>query len=70
MIPTSQPYDMLREFLRLESAGGILLVIATVFALILANSAFGGIYEGFLQTPVVIQIGALEIAKPPASVDQ
>ena len=64
MIPRSQPYDMIREFLRLESAGGILLVIATVFALILANSALGGVYEGFLRTPVVIQVGALEIAKP------
>jgi NhaA family Na+:H+ antiporter len=64
LISKSQPYDMIREFLRLESAGGILLVIATVFALILANSAFGGVYEGFLRTPVVIQIGALEIAKP------
>jgi Na+/H+ antiporter NhaA len=42
MIPKSQSYDMIREVLRLESAGGIPLVIATVFALILANSAFGG----------------------------
>jgi NhaA family Na+:H+ antiporter len=55
---------MIREFLRLESAGGILLMIATVLALILANSPLGPLYDGFLQTPVAIQFGALKIAKP------
>lgn len=64
MIALTRPYDMIKEFLRLESAGGILLVIATIFALILANSALGGLYNGFLQTPVVIQVGELKIAKP------
>ena len=64
MIPTTRPYEMIREFLRMESAGGILLVIATIFAVLLANSALGGLYESFLQTPVAIQVGALKIAKP------
>ena len=64
MIPVNRPHNMLREFLRLESAGGILLVIATIFAMVLANSALGGVYNSFLQTPMVIQIGALIIAKP------
>lgn len=64
MIKASRPYNMIREFLQLESAGGILLVIATIFAIVLANSALGGYYESFLQTPVAIQIGALKIAKP------
>jgi NhaA family Na+:H+ antiporter len=64
MIPGTRPYDMLREFLRMESAGGILLVIATMLALILANSALGGLYNSFLHTPVAIQIGALKLAKP------
>jgi Na+:H+ antiporter, NhaA family len=64
MIDTTRPYEMIREFLRLESAGGILLVIATICAIICANSALGGTYEAFLQTPVAIQLGALKIAKP------
>lgn len=64
MISRARPSSMIREFLRLESAGGILLVIATVFALILANSPLGGVYNAFLQTPVAIKFGALEIAKP------
>ena len=64
MIPAARPYEMIREFLRLESAGGILLVIATIIAMVFANSALGGLYDGFLQTPVVVQFGALKIAKP------
>jgi NhaA family Na+:H+ antiporter len=64
MIVPSRPYEMIREFLRLESAGGILLVIATLCALLCANSILGSVYERFLQTPVAIQVGALKIAKP------
>jgi NhaA family Na+:H+ antiporter len=55
---------MVREFLRIEAAGGILLATAALCALICANSALGGIYEAFLQTPLSVQIGALTIAKP------
>jgi NhaA family Na+:H+ antiporter len=33
-------------------------------ALIMANSALGPYYTAFLDTPVGVQIGALEIAKP------
>jgi NhaA family Na+:H+ antiporter len=64
MTPLDRPYDAIREFLRMESAGGILLVIATLFAMLCANSALSGIYNSFLQTPVVIQVGALKLAKP------
>ena len=56
--------DMIREFLRMESAGGVLLVLATILAMVLANSGLGPLYDAFLETPVVIQFGALEIAKP------
>jgi NhaA family Na+:H+ antiporter len=54
----------LREFLALESAGGILLAIAAVAALVLANSPLAGLYERFLDTPVEVRFGALQIAKP------
>jgi NhaA family Na+:H+ antiporter len=64
MIQVTRPYDMIKEFLRLESAGGILLVIATLFALLLANSPWGAHYNSFLQTPLAIQVGELKIAKP------
>jgi len=56
--------NSITKFLEKESAGGILLVIAAVFAIILSNSPFGFLYTSLLDTPVVVQVGALEIDKP------
>jgi len=56
--------DKLRDFIRLESAAGIVLVIATVLALIFANTPLYDIYNRFLEIPVQIQFGQLVIAKP------
>ncbi|MEE8272497.1 MAG: Na+/H+ antiporter NhaA [Alphaproteobacteria bacterium] len=53
-----------REFLRLEAAGGIILVMAAVLALIIANTPLAWLYDGLLDTPVVVQVGALVLAKP------
>ncbi|UCE76330.1 MAG: Na+/H+ antiporter NhaA [Gammaproteobacteria bacterium] len=54
----------IRDFLKQESAGGILLVVASVFALLFANSPLSGLYANLLNIPVEIRFGALEIAKP------
>ncbi len=54
----------LAEFLRLESAGGILLMLAAALAIILANSPLNSLYSLFIDTPVEVRIGALHIAKP------
>ncbi len=54
----------IKDFLKLESAGGILLVLATFLALLFANSPLNTIYSGLLEIPVAIQFGQLEIAKP------
>ncbi|MEH6627410.1 MAG: Na+/H+ antiporter NhaA [Motiliproteus sp.] len=54
----------LAKFLKLESAGGILLILAAVLAMVLANTPFKPLYDLLLNTPVEIRIGALEIAKP------
>lgn len=54
----------IKSFLKLESAGGIILMAAAVLAMIAANSPAAGLYAYFLDTPVAIQIGQLEIAKP------
>jgi NhaA family Na+:H+ antiporter len=54
----------IRDFLRLQSAGGILLMGATAIALILANTRARGLYQAFLETPVEIRLGAFELAKP------
>jgi len=52
------------KFLKLESASGIILMFATVLALVCANTPLQIYYSLILDTPVEIRIGALEIAKP------
>jgi len=56
--------NALRDFLRLETASGIILVAAAVAAMIIANSPLSGLYAALIDTPVEIRIGELEIAKP------
>jgi Na+:H+ antiporter, NhaA family len=54
----------IRDFMGLESAGGILLLVATVLAMLIANSPLAGLYGASMNTPVAMQIGALSIHKP------
>ncbi|TKF17926.1 Na+/H+ antiporter NhaA [Vibrio genomosp. F6] len=44
--------DVIRDFFKMESAGGILLVIAAAIAMTIANSSFNGVYQEFLHTYV------------------
>mgnify|MGYP003877115535 CR=1 FL=1 len=60
----NSPKPFLTNFLKLESAGGILLMATAVLAIIVANSPLESYYALLLDTPVEIRIGALEIAKP------
>ena len=53
----------LREFLKLESASGILLVIAGVLAMIAANTPLSELYQALLQTPIKLQVGAFKLDK-------
>ena len=54
----------IRNFLRLESAGGIVLMAAAALALVAANTAASGLYAYFIETPVEVRVGGLQIAKP------
>src|SRR5210317_747708 len=54
----------IRDFLQMESAGGIVLMAAAALALVAANSPLASYYDLFINTPVEIRIGALQIAKP------
>ncbi len=56
--------NTLTRFFQLEAASGLLLIAAAVLALIINNSPLSGLYNSFLDTPVVAQVGALKIAKP------
>ncbi|WGV99215.1 Na+/H+ antiporter NhaA [Vibrio sp. YMD68] len=42
--------SMIRDFLKMESSSGILLVIAAITAMMIANSPLNGFYQGFLHT--------------------
>ena len=53
-----------RDFMKLESAGGILLLTAAVIAMLVANSPLAALYDSLLGTTVAIQVGALSINKP------
>lgn len=55
---------VIRDFLSQESAGGILLLVAVVLAMVLANSPLVGIYQGLLDMPLQLRVGALDIHKP------
>lgn len=52
------------RFFQLEAAGGLLLIAAAALALTINNSPLSWLYNAFLDTPVVAQIGAVKIAKP------
>ena len=53
-----------RDFTRLESAAGILLLVAAVLAMTIANAPMAGLYNALFDTTVAVQIGALTISKP------
>jgi Na+:H+ antiporter, NhaA family len=52
------------RFLSLESASGILLIIATLVAMIVKNSPLSVGYQGLLMLPIGINIGDFGINKP------
>lgn len=56
--------SFLAGFFRMESSGGILLMVAATLAVVCANSPLHPYYDLILDTPVQVRIGALDIAKP------
>lgn len=52
------------EFLKRESSAGILLMVATALALIIANSPWDYLYDTLISMPVVIAAGSWSIDKP------
>jgi NhaA family Na+:H+ antiporter len=56
----------IRRFIQSESAGGVVLGLAALAALIVANSPLSGAYQAFVRLPGEVRIGgdALVLAKP------
>lgn len=56
--------DTLQQFLKKESAVGILLIVATLLAMLMANTPLQFLYDAMMTIPVVVSIGEVAIAKP------
>ncbi|MDX7851333.1 Na+/H+ antiporter NhaA [Aeromonas caviae] len=56
--------DVFKRFLKLESASGIILILAALLAIGLANSVLAQHYQSFLNTEVQVRIAAFDINKP------
>lgn len=54
----------LHDFLRLEAAGGLILILAAALALIVANSPLAAAYNALLALPIEVRVGTFTIAKP------
>ena len=60
----NQKIPFINAFLRLESASGILLMLATALAMVFANSFLEPLYHRLLEIEIEIRIAALDINKP------
>jgi Na+:H+ antiporter, NhaA family len=60
---TFNPLTALRDFVRLEAAGGIVLVLAGALAMVAANTALAPHYETLLQLPITLQVGTFALDK-------
>lgn len=56
--------NIIRQFLRMEAAGGIVLIVAAIVALVMANTPLQTLYHAFLNVPVTLRISELLIDKP------
>lgn len=56
--------SVLRRFMKLESASGILMLTAAIIAMLAANSPLADLYSELLDITVAVQVGALLISKP------
>ena len=57
--------ENIKAFLKKDSAVGILLMCATLLAMIFANTPLHTLYDYFLETPLEVRLGRqIHIAKP------
>lgn len=59
--PTRRLGEQFREFMHMEMAGGVFLVVAAVLALVIRNSVLGDSVDHFWHAHAVIQIGPVSI---------
>jgi NhaA family Na+:H+ antiporter len=64
MNKTQRVTNAWREFLRLESAGGLILVFAAILAVVLANSPLSDIYLRLLELNITVMVENFGVSKP------
>ena len=62
-VASNKARETLQEFLKLESAGGILLAVAAALALVLANTPLAGAYQALLDIAVTVKVGGFGVDK-------
>ena len=62
-VASNKARQTLQEFLKLESAGGILLAVAAALALVLANTPLAGAYQALLDIAVTVKVGGFGVDK-------
>ncbi|WP_051215962.1 Na+/H+ antiporter NhaA [Ferrimonas futtsuensis] len=55
---------VIKNFFNQESSGGIILMVMVALAMLMANTPLDRFYDAFLNTPVQIRVGALDLHKP------
>src|SRR5690606_20025633 len=64
VVKESLNVKLLHRFFSSEASGGVILIIAAAAAMLLANMGMTrDLYHAFLETPVELKVGALEINK-------
>ena len=56
--------SFITEFFKWKSAGGVLLIVSALMAMVFANTPLKIYYQLLLSTPVEVRVGSLELAKP------
>jgi len=62
-VASNKARETLQEFLKLESAGGVLLAVAAALALVLANTPLAGAYQALLDIAVTVKVGGFGVDK-------
>lgn len=55
---------LVKRFLQMEAASGIILFVSALAALLCANSSWSEIYHSFLSIPIRVQVSSLDVHKP------
>lgn len=56
---------LINEYIKKESASGIILIFVTIVALLFRNSSFSEVYDAFLKTIITFSFGDILLIEKP-----